>query len=143
MGDAMNGKVLIIGLGIIVGVFVIAVMSARTPNATTDQSGAVLYARNCASCHGRNLEGQANWQTQNTDGSWPAPPHDETGHTWHHRDDYLIGVILYGGAAVTGNPLNRMPAFNTVLTNEDATAIIEYIKSTWSDEIREKQKTGH
>ena len=139
----MNGKVLVIGLLIIVGMFVIALTSARTPNTASDRSGATLYARNCASCHGINLEGQANWQTQNPDGSWPAPPHDETGHTWHHRDDYLIGVILYGGAAVTGNPLNRMPAFNTTLSTDDATAILDYIKSTWSEEIREKQKNGH
>lgn len=139
----MNKKVLLIAAAIVVGVFILAVTSNRSTTPKVAQSGQALYQRHCASCHGINLEGQANWQTQYPDGSWPAPPHDESGHTWHHRDDYLIGVILYGGAAVTGNPLNRMPAFNTVLTTDDTIAIIDYIKSTWSEEIREKQKTGH
>jgi len=139
----MNAKVLLIAALIIVGILGVA-MTASRPAAPQDAvSGEALYARNCASCHGINLEGQANWQTQNPDGSWPAPPHDASGHTWHHRDDYLLGVILYGGAATTGNPLNRMPAFSSVLSTEDTTAIIDYIKSTWSDEVRELQKKGH
>ena len=137
----MNGKVIIIGLAIVIGVFVIAVTSARTPKGTTDQSGAVLYARNCASCHGMNLEGQANWQTQNPDGSWPAPPHNATGHTWHHSDEYLRSVILMGGAAVTGTQTNMMPGFQSVLSVNQVDAILTYIKSTWPEEIRTQQQS--
>ena len=37
--------------------------------------------QNCASCHGDNLQGQPNWQQANADGSYPAPPHDASGHT--------------------------------------------------------------
>ena len=52
------------------------------PNATGDPvAGAQLYAENCASCHGANLEGQADWRSPGPDGRLPAPPHDETGHT--------------------------------------------------------------
>jgi mono/diheme cytochrome c family protein len=139
----MNRKVLLIALLIMVSVLGYTTYTIRTTSPVATESGDVLYQRHCAACHGSNLEGQANWQTQNPDGSWPAPPHDETGHTWHHRDDYLIRTTLYGGASVTGNQLNRMPAFNHVLSDEDAKAIIDYIKSTWSDEIREMQKNGH
>ncbi|WP_370644306.1 c-type cytochrome [Ruegeria sp. SCSIO 43209] len=35
--------------------------------------GAVLYAENCASCHGANLEGQQDWQTPDPDGVLRAP----------------------------------------------------------------------
>ena len=44
-------------------------------------AGQSLYADNCASCHGANLEGQPNWQSPDADGVLPAPPHDGTGHT--------------------------------------------------------------
>ena len=39
------------------------------------------YQEYCASCHGANLEGQANWPSRNEDGTLLAPTHDETGHT--------------------------------------------------------------
>lgn len=76
----------------------------------TDKSkvnlGQSIYEQNCASCHGRNLEGQFNWQKRSADGYLPAPPHDETGHTWHHPDQMLFEFTKYGpqnaGAEITG-----------------------------------------
>ncbi|MCY4361382.1 MAG: c-type cytochrome, partial [Gammaproteobacteria bacterium] len=44
-------------------------------------AGQTLYQEQCAACHGANLEGQPNWRSANDDGTLPAPPHDETGHT--------------------------------------------------------------
>ena len=38
--------------------------------------GQQLYAANCASCHGANLEGQPDWRRRNENGRMPAPPHD-------------------------------------------------------------------
>jgi cytochrome c len=52
--------------------------------------GKEIYTNNCASCHGKNLEGQPNWRERNDAGYLPAPPHDKTGHTWHHSDAYLF-----------------------------------------------------
>jgi mono/diheme cytochrome c family protein len=140
----MNRSVLLITV-IILAFVVVTIVTYQAPSTSTSRtaSGAQLYAAHCASCHGANLEGQPNWQTQNPDGSWPAPPHDASGHTWHHADDYLIGVVVYGGAAITGNPKNAMPAFNTVLSSSEVTLILDYIKSTWSDELRAKQRNGH
>ena len=46
-------------------------------------AGRTVYLQNCASCHGIQLEGQKNWRRRNSEGYLPAPPHDETGHTWH------------------------------------------------------------
>ena len=47
------------------------------------KEGKKVYRTYCAVCHGKNLEGQPNWETFGADGRLPAPPHDESGHTWH------------------------------------------------------------
>ena len=52
--------------------------------------GQALYADSCAACHGANLEGQPDWRVPGADGILPAPPHDETGHTWHHDNQLLF-----------------------------------------------------
>ena len=44
-------------------------------------NGQKNYQSFCASCHSANLEGQPYWIDFKEDGSLPAPPHDETGHT--------------------------------------------------------------
>lgn len=54
--------------------------------------GATLYAQNCASCHGANLEGQADWQQPDADGALLPPPHDSNGHTWHHKFAFVADV---------------------------------------------------
>ncbi len=138
-------------LAIIIGVFVSAIViidqtnrqTVRTPamSVPLEERGKILYDARCAVCHGGNLEGQPNWQQARSDGSYPAPPHDETGHTWHHSDQYFIEVTLYGGAAVTGVPTNAMPGFAGSLNETDAQAILAYIKTYWSDDIRAKQES--
>lgn len=55
------------------------------------------YQSFCASCHGANLEVQPNWRDFKEDGSLPAPPHDETGHTWHHDTEMLFNYTKLGG----------------------------------------------
>ena len=60
------------------------------------EEGRYIYRVACAQCHGVNLEGQANWQQRGADGLMPAPPHDATGHTWHHTDQALFELTKYG-----------------------------------------------
>ena len=99
--------------------------------------GRVVYAENCASCHGVALEGQANWRQRDADGFLPAPPHDETGHTWHHPDSYLFLVTKYGIEEMFGRPYpNNMPAYEDKLTDKEIVAALSYIKSTWADRIQ-------
>ena len=105
-------------------------------------AGERLYQENCASCHGANLEGQPDWRSRLPNGRLPAPPHDASGHTWHHTDRVLLDIVKRGTAAIVGNGYESdMPGFKEVLTDEEITAIIDYIKSTWPDRIRASQES--
>ncbi|WP_322866606.1 c-type cytochrome [Aquicoccus sp. G2-2] len=100
--------------------------------------GATLYAEHCASCHGANLEGQPDWRVRRDDGRVPAPPHDRTGHTWHHDSDTLFRVTKFGVAALIGAPdyETDMPIYDGVPSDAEIRAIFGYIKSTWPVNIR-------
>ena len=105
-------------------------------------AGERLYQENCASCHGANREGQPDWRSRLPNGRLPAPPHDASGHTWHHTDRVLLDIVKRGTAAIVGNGYESdMPGFKEVLTDEEITAIIDYIKSTWPDRIRASQES--
>ena len=86
--------------------------------------GALIYQARCASCHGVHLEGQANWRERGADGRMPAPPHDSSGHTWHHPDDVLIRITKEGVAKAVGLPdyATNMPAFGDNCLGMAATA---------------------
>lgn len=97
--------------------------------------GKRLYDAHCAGCHGLKLEGQPNWQKRNPNGRMPAPPHDESGHTWHHPDEVLFAVTKHGLVppyAPPGYP-SDMPAFAGVLSDDEIRAVLAYIKSHWKD----------
>lgn len=100
--------------------------------------GKVLYAENCASCHGADLEGQPDWRSPDAEGYLPAPPHDETGHTWHHPDALLLRIVTEGTEAVVGGDYrSNMIGYGEILTEDEILNVLAYIKSTWPDEIRE------
>jgi len=103
--------------------------------------GQVLYGVRCANCHGKNLEGQPDWKTPLPNGRMPAPPHDKTGHTWHHADMALIGVTKLGLKPFAGdNYESDMPAFGSILSDAEIEAILTYIKSTWPERERTYQE---
>ena len=58
--------------------------------------GKSIYAKDCASCHGVALEGQANWKQRDTEDYLLAPPHDMKGHTWHHAGSCVFLMTKYG-----------------------------------------------
>jgi mono/diheme cytochrome c family protein len=101
--------------------------------------GAEIYDANCASCHGADLEGQGgDWRVPDAEGYLPAPPHDETGHTWHHPDEILIAVTTQGTAALVGGDYrSNMAGFGEVLSAAEIVAVLSYIKSTWPEEVIE------
>lgn len=99
--------------------------------------GEEIYTAQCAACHGAALEGQPDWRSPAANGRLPAPPHDETGHTWHHPDPQLFLITKYGTAAlVGGNYESDMPGFEDVLSDQEILEVLAYIKSTWPENIR-------
>jgi mono/diheme cytochrome c family protein len=112
----------------------------RPDDARLVARGAELYGAHCAACHGAKLEGQPNWRERGPDGLLPAPPHDASGHTWHHPDALLIRITRDGVGAVVGDPGYRsaMPVYRGVLSDEDIVAVLSWIKSRWPADVRTK-----
>lgn len=101
--------------------------------------GGLVYAEHCAACHGADLEGQPNWRQRNPDGRLPAPPHDETGHTWHHPDIQLFRLTKFGPSDLAGGAYESdMPAYAAILADDEIVAVLSYIKSTWPAEIQNR-----
>ena len=70
----------------------------------------------------------------------PAPPHDETGHTWHHNDALLFDVTKLGSTAVIGDDYkSNMPGFSETMSDGEIWAVLAYIKSTWPAGVQEIQ----
>ena len=102
--------------------------------------GQEVYRENCAVCHGANLQGQPSWRTRNDDGTLPAPPHDQTGHTWHHPDQVLFEYTKKGGAALAPPSFkSAMPGFEETLKDGEIWAVLAFIKSRWPEQVRKQQ----
>lgn len=99
--------------------------------------GARVYAKACASCHGAKLEGEKQWRERKPDGTFGAPPHDATGHTWHHPDNLLFRITKHGGASVAPPEFKSgMPAFKEQLSDREIWAVLAFIKSRWPSRVR-------
>jgi len=104
--------------------------------------GAAVYAGACASCHGADFAGQPDWRSRGADGKLPAPPHDETGHTWHHPDAVLFEMTKYGPQKFAGaDYATDMPAYADDLPDAEIWAVLAYIKSRWPAKIADRQAT--
>ena len=96
--------------------------------------GQEIYAQHCAACHGAKLEGQPNWRERMANGRMPAPPHDESGHTWHHTDEVLFGITKHGlvpGKYAPPGYQSDMPAFGGTLSDTEIRAVLAFIQSHW------------
>jgi mono/diheme cytochrome c family protein len=143
-----------IGVGLFAAAFVFLVVAITAalwfeekPLADPDDArqvtrGESVYAQHCAACHGVRLEGQPNWQERLPSGRMPAPPHDASGHTWHHPDATLFGMTKYGlipGKYAPPSYQSDMPAFGNALSDGEIWAVLAYIKSSWPEKIRRAQ----
>ena len=101
------------------------------------KQGESIYLDSCARCHGANLEGQANWRVRKPDGKLPAPPHDASGHTWHHSNAVLLSIVRDGLVPPNAPEgyQSDMPAFKRSLTDAQMVAVLSFIQSRWPDDI--------
>jgi len=116
------------------------VEGADVSNAQLVALGEILYQQYCAACHGVELEGQPNWKIRDENGYLPAPPHDETGHTWHHPDEQLFEITKIGTEAFVGMGYrSTMIGFGDQLDDTEIWAVLAYIKSQWPPRIQRAQ----
>lgn len=145
--DRIGVGLLAAAFAFLVGAIVVAQwLGTRSPadpeNAAQVARGKPVYDRLCASCHGARLEGQPNWQEKLSTGRMPAPPHDASGHTWHHPDAVLFGITKDGlvpGKYAPPGYQSDMPGFGGDLSDEEIWAVLAYIKSSWPPHIRKAQ----
>ena len=102
--------------------------------------GKKIYMGHCASCHGRNLQGQPLWQLIDEYVGRRAPAHDETGHTWQHSDEDIFHMIKYGRfPSMPADIVSFMPAFDVALGDRDILGVIAFIKARWPIGLRISQ----
>ncbi|MBB3007376.1 c-type cytochrome [Cupriavidus alkaliphilus] len=73
----------------------------------------------------------------------PAPPHDASGHTWHHPDAVLFAITkngLVAGVTAPEGYVSDMPAFGQLLSDQDIVAVLAHIKSTWPRKMAAAQR---
>ncbi|MDB5870599.1 MAG: Cytochrome c [Ramlibacter sp.] len=116
------------------------VYQLRPDDPTVLVQGKRIYETHCAGCHGAQLQGQPNWRVRDASGRLPAPPHDATGHTWHHPDEVLFNITKFGvgKAANLKDYDTAMPVYENVLTDAEIVAVLSFIKANWPAGIRKK-----
>ena len=121
----------------------LGLLTGASPALAGPPKGADLYQDHCAACHGADLEGAPDWRRPGPDGRLPAPPHDASGHTWHHGDRFLTDYVMRGGQVVLDDLGvawdSGMPAFGDILTKAEIAAILDHIKSHWPAELSDIQ----
>lgn len=143
-----------IGAGVVVGIYLLKSdrFGGGEPTAQQGQfeipvadgnmlkRGRKIYSKACASCHGRRLQGEPNWKQPKADGTLPAPPHDDSGHTWHHPDGFLFAYTKLGGQRfMPEGRKSGMPGFGNSLSDRQIVDVLAYIKANWSKDAQEKQ----
>lgn len=93
-------------------------------------SGFRVYVMHCQRCHGVNGVGAPNWREAGSDGKYPPPPLNGTGHTWHHPMPLLRQIIVEGT-----QPKGNMPAWGDTLSEKDVTDVITWFQSLWRPQV--------
>lgn len=125
----------------LIGIVATAAQATHQLNDRNIERGQALYGEHCGSCHGVELQGQADWRSPDENGILPAPPHDETGHTWHHDNGLLFDYTKFGGQEALARRgmvdfKSGMPGFAEVLNDNEIWDILAFIRSTWPERIQ-------
>jgi len=109
-------------------------ITGRWYTAEQQQQGLIVFAENCAICHGNKAQETVDWKTRTESGHYPPPPLNGTAHAWHHALSVLEAVIREGGKPSGG----VMPAWEGILSDDEVRAVIAAFQSYWSDEVYER-----
>ncbi|NOX74976.1 MAG: c-type cytochrome [Alphaproteobacteria bacterium] len=90
--------------------------------------GATLFADNCQACHGINAIGEVPGNPEAKDEfGFKAPALNDDAHGWHHSDGGIKATISKGSARN-----ERMIAWQEILSEDDISNLVTYLKSNWS-----------
>ena len=73
--------------------------------------------------------GQPDWRQRLPNGRLPAPPHDATGHTWHHSDEQIFRIVKDGLPALPPGYQSGMQAYGGVLDDAQIKAILDLLRA--------------
>ena len=107
------------------------------------EEGAVIYFENCFYCHGDNLDGNGHF----TEALNPRPANfSDSGTIAQLQESYVFWRVSKGGRGlpVEGTPWNSsMPAWESVLTEDEIWKVILYIYDATGMEPRRCEKEDH
>ena len=105
------------------------------------QTGRLIYATICAACHGAALEGTISITKATPPwGEVLVPPLGPAGKAWRHPDQVLYGIVRYGERIMVRRTSRfKMPSHRFRLTEADTWAVLKFVKSSWSEEMLERQ----
>ena len=92
--------------------------------------GAQLYADTCARCHGEDGRGHAQGAGHFEDGNAampaaPAPLRDSKNFGVAQHPFHLLSKV------VTGKEFTQMPAWGTLMNNDEIVAVVNHVRSSW------------
>jgi len=117
----------------------LAAETGKPPNPESAARGAGLYEKYCQSCHGASGAGEPAipWSVRLPE-YHSAPALDDSQHAWHHSDEQLAKMIMEGSGRSA-----RMQAWKQLLSSQDASDLVAYIKSLWGHRALECQGPKH
>jgi hypothetical protein len=115
-------------------------MTGGAASAAMIARGRTIYAGTARPATARISKAKRDWKSPLPSGRMPAPPHDASGHTWHHPDGAHFRITKEGPAAVVGGGYQSdMSGFGNLRTDEEIRAVLAFIKSTWPERERAYQ----
>ena len=103
--------------------------TAPPPPRRVWDSGAALYDKHCADCHGAQGQG-----VRGADGNWAYPPLRGNRTVLQSSPANLMQTVLYGGfgPSTAGNPRPfGMPPYVLTLSEQEVADLLSYLRAAW------------